>query len=412
MQHQGVGAFMTRIGFLASREGRTRRSIDIRPLAVPSPILKDIERSFGRDFAGVTFWQAPIPHPVDPPASAIAAVSIADAVFVSPGAAAAPEPQLRRVLAHELAHILQRHNSRSDDATIGTPRELEDEAHIAAHAVAMGLPFRSGLADAEPAMPRFWGEPGHYYTSYLVMLAAGVDNDTARKMAFCCQMPDEVSELDATEAGIGLAGALVQGKLKRNDSKWDIQMGLHALTGRDSALETRLRTEILEGCTFGTLDFGLAIHPYGDSFAHRQIDDPGHMYLPLAGHAIEVANFRNPHAPDNLDQRPALYKAYGLGLYDIVCKQMAARNAKPALARGSLAEMLVQIAKKKEAGEQISLIRAFGLAMSKFMGSYTPETEDLRSWADFLKWHGKVTPAFLTDESFRRARQLAWAWSP
>ena len=43
-----------------------------------------------------------------------------------------------------------------------------------------------------------YGEAGHYYTVYVVALAAGFDPKTARTMAILAQVPDEILELDGS----------------------------------------------------------------------------------------------------------------------------------------------------------------------------------------------------------------------
>jgi hypothetical protein len=77
---------------------------------------------------------------------------------------------------------------------------LEVEADRIACEVLGGTRFSEFTADA-PEIARFWGPAGHYWTIYLISLAAGWSRHAALTNAFYAQMPDQVEELDATEAG-------------------------------------------------------------------------------------------------------------------------------------------------------------------------------------------------------------------
>jgi len=146
-------------------------------------------------------------------------------------------------------------------------------------------------------------EAGHYYTVYLLSLAAGFPKDIAFQNAFFAQLPDEVKELDAfSTRGDPRA---------QRDIIWE---GLHALTGRDSTEERNYRETVLRDRNLkpGTLEFGLALHAFGDSFAHSMMDDPQHMYPPDKGHRDDKTK------PDNPNLRPDLYEAYVGRLYSIL----------------------------------------------------------------------------------------------
>src|SRR5262249_16808974 len=77
---------------------------------------------------------------------------------------------------------------------------LEGEAHAAAAVVASGGHFRCTLPD-RIERPRCWGEAGHYYTVYFILLAVRLSNPTPPQLAFYAQLPDEVQELDAVHLG-------------------------------------------------------------------------------------------------------------------------------------------------------------------------------------------------------------------
>ncbi len=90
------------------------------------------------------------------------------------------------------------------------PGAAEAEAHAAARAALAGQHFRPALA-LDPRDPACWEEAGHYYTVYFVLLACGVRDPLARQVAFYCQLPDEVSELDAVRAGYAMVGTAATG---------------------------------------------------------------------------------------------------------------------------------------------------------------------------------------------------------
>ena len=258
-------------------------------------------------------------------------VALEGRVFLAPEADA-------RVLRHELAHVAQQRLWRGR-AVPAAWTEAE------AHAVAAGLLPRARLP-LDPRIPSCWEEVGHYYTVYYVLFAIGVRDDLARRIAFYAQMPDEISDLDAVRAGYSLPGATVTGvpgwvhehtigaleegyvwlnngfaqmipggygggyMIRREQPRQfvdfsrglDVQQGLHALTGAACEVETARRTTILQGIDplASTMEFGLAVHAFGDSYAHRAADGAT-MFPPISGHApdsVAARGERATHVPE------------------------------------------------------------------------------------------------------------------
>ena len=160
-----------------------------------------------------------------------------------------------------------------------------------------------------------YNETGHYYTVAAVthQLLSKLPLEQASLVAFCAQLPDIAEELDATKVYRSMAWPhlLTYGRWAIAGSSWDDSVGrmvavqqlLHALTGGQSqaiqtvAMETvdALATAIRPpqgGDSTALCALGFAMHLYGDSFAHRQLDDPGVMYPTGQGHA------RDFHRPD------------------------------------------------------------------------------------------------------------------
>ena len=246
------------------------------------------------------------------------------------------------VLAHELVHVLQKRRARkASKQTLGSAWVLEEEADRIACEVLSGTRLSNVTADS-PEIVRFWGPAGHYWTVYLVSLAAGWSRHAALTNAFYAQMPDQVEELDATEAGEDYvktyaeklftpkaASETFHREISRLETDKFVQRGLHALTGRIGKDETDLRQAILNRLLPGTFEFALALHPFGDSFAHRSADtDNCLMYKAPFGHAVELAHFKNPHSPDNLHLHRQLYVRYGLRMFDLLGNSLTGKLGK------------------------------------------------------------------------------------
>jgi len=163
------------------------------------------------------------------------------------------------VLAHELVHVLQKRKSRqAPNQTPGSALVLEVEADRIACEVLAATRVSVFTADS-PGIARFWGPAGHYWTIYLISLAAGWSRQAALTNAFYAQMPDQVDELDATEAGENylkiyaeklLTPKAFSGTFNREISQLNtdkiVQRGLHALTGRIGKDETDIRQAIIK----------------------------------------------------------------------------------------------------------------------------------------------------------------------
>ncbi len=361
------------------------------------------EWSYGQDFRNVRFST-----------QCGTALAWADGTEISASDRLPPEGALRQVvLLHELAHVAQRRNATDLTCPSGTAPALEHEAGAAAAAALLGQRFRVCLADRDRG-PRAYSEAGHYYTVYYLLLAAGADTRAAAEMAFYCQMPDQVIEFDALNAGIdyfaraadntlnALQPVMVGGAsvdyLKMDDRivpgasferDIDIERGLHCLTGGQSEPETRYRAANLIKLGFGTVGFGIGLHSYGDSFAHRSINNDFLMYEAPIGHGIEAipkwAGFSDDgHAPDEIWLRPDLYVQYGLSLYDVLCQALPSSGQR--VRRSELTGKLTAVAKINNEKDQIMQLRNFGDAMGcPFNPGYTPETYGMRHWPVFCQ---------------------------
>ena len=166
--------------------------------ALDGPTRETMEAGFGADFADVVIHTSPLAALVNR-ALASKAFTVGDHIFFAEDAYRPQSRFGRLLIAHELAHVVQK---RLGGATSAAANEhaAELEADAAAICIAQGGRYRCEVALA-PHTPSCWGEAGHYYTVNLVLQAAGLDATQARKIAFGAQMGDEVVEMDATEQG-------------------------------------------------------------------------------------------------------------------------------------------------------------------------------------------------------------------
>jgi hypothetical protein len=304
------------------------------------------------------------------------AFGVGSHICFRPGFDESPGPAFTAVLAHEIAHVAQKKSRERIKCGTVSSQRLEQEAGRAVvrvlHGQAVG-PLSPDAADR----PRCWGPEGHYYTVLWASLAAGLSLVDAKRNAFYCQLPDQVKELDAIAAGLQWAEdktqeILIQGDyqtiqnnvasgwakankaysplvnkeydlvslfLRREADRqcqWQIQVGLHALTGGNSKVETDYRAKILESVAGASLEYGLGLHAFGDSYAHRNMADNSLMYSPLFGHML------HGHDPDTIDEKRAgNYVSYGYALWGALKKKWNIPN--PPLSDDDVADGLNKI---------------------------------------------------------------------
>ena len=286
-----------------------------------------LERSLQADLSAVTIHTSQAAD-VANQALGARAFAFGEHVVFSEGAYAPGTPDGLRLLAHELAHVVQQRRSRGMRQGESADRaEIEADADLAAEAVMAGRVHHSGVADCS-GQPALWDITGHFYTPYLVFMNHGMESDAARRLALWCWLPDQVQEFDAAYVG------------KRNYKPWNydwhdadkiyrkyengagyeserqfvtaVQSGLHVLTGGPSEPETSKRTGIfVKGDHLKLLYRGIALHPLGDCYAHRHFEDDGKdlhgdvAWLKL-GHALDWTH------PDEIwdPRRPGIYIRY------------------------------------------------------------------------------------------------------
>jgi hypothetical protein len=251
-------------------------------------------------------------------------------------------------------------------------------------------------------------------------------------------MGDEVADLDAVKAGVGYIIRLSQQKnypgflsLAAEAHNYgpavnqepfvnlNIQQGLHSLTGELAELETLKRLAILLNADPRKIDFGLAIHAFGDSFAHRNGE---YMYKGPTGHGPDG------HEPDLIGApRAALYERYVRLLYQAALLKFPERQQRPAVggkpgAPGRITEDEMMFAlggavqlSSHSSGEayeksvQIPAIReAAKRELGVVLGDYAPEEHE----DDWISHGGaQLRPFLVTPMDVKDALRLGAEWS-
>lgn len=394
--------------------------------AIDSHLLPMLEDLFGRHFRRVRLHRSERSLAANRSLRSMA-FTVGRDICLLPGIDASLGLRYVRILAHELTHVVQKELGARHSCSKQTPgAELEAEADEIADRIMAGLPVSPRLLDSS-AGPRCWGPAGHYWTIYFICIAAGLEKQAAMDNAFYAQMPDQVEELDATQEGfaffenyprifLGDAGA---DRVLRTKA---VQMGLHALSGWSSEYETRYRTNILKTLKPGTFEFALALHPFGDSFAHRLVNGGERMYSGPIGHLqqgnvgdctrvfqkgnLQAACLDSAYGVDNLNRRESLYPSYGLALYDVLVKTWASA---PVAERAKVEDYLYEVMDEATEDGQALKLRVLAAKLSNVVhGDYDPNDEPCVPWKKFHSNHPWVSPDIL-DKALRCAAQ--WSGS-
>lgn len=168
---------------------------------------------------------------------------------------------------------------------------------------------------------------GHYFTVDLIVReASSLNGDDARLVAFCTQLPDMSSDLDATVmfkdylfspspsiawdrthwlfTNVGVPPASLDGRQMAT-----IQHLVHALTGGTASAMQTTAGEVLDKLAINAngapsedhdaalCALGFGFHLYGDSFAHHMMNDHhGHSFTTM--YATGFGHFNDGHYPD------------------------------------------------------------------------------------------------------------------
>ncbi|MGH1347191.1 MAG: SpvB/TcaC N-terminal domain-containing protein [Nannocystales bacterium] len=254
-----------------------------------------------------------------------------------------------------------------------------------------------------------YSEGGHYYTTYLVALAVGMDRRDAQRVALFSQIPDEVDEFNAVRllANNGaLSGAAADraltlnsdcrfictdpGRIQKLETDFaealsesevgahilDVHGSVHSLTGLDakSEREERFRQVIASSVVPGSPTQGFAVHALADSFAHTRLDGSGALFAAGIGHGLQG------HAPDHVSERPLLYIQYVKTLY----RALSSAGLTPEMSENDLISAIWKIAPLSgDDADLIAGLRVIGDAVGG-MSEYAPEDHPSRPLLDYL----------------------------
>jgi len=415
---------------------------------LPEALRHRLERSFGTELSTIRVHRCGAARRVTEDLGTIAC-AVDGAILLGAEVSDA-------VLAHEVVHLLQ---ARLPGRASVAAAEAEAQ-RLGARALA-GLPCRVAVP-ADATLPLGWEEAGHYYTIYYTALACGLPDDDAMRIAFWAQFPDEVSELDAVKAGFDIPGSAlgtaahwvtsgfgipdalqdmyvelnngisnmyggygrmappVHDTYKDLQVNLDVQRGLHCLTGAPWAEETTRREWISLKASLedGFFEFGVSLHSYGDSFAHRD-HDSGKMYPPFIGHGIEtkftqiagdeVSKLTHAHHPDALTPaRGREFREYVLRLHRLISNRFPQHKARSD-AETTAFTLTGILADKPDAAVQIGRIRHSAAVQLKIhMNAYTPETqEDVY----FQEFYHQPKPVIASRFHVDRGLVLARIWN-
>jgi RHS repeat-associated protein len=279
------------------------------------------------------------------------------------------------------------------------PAQLEDGVNLYTYVHDNPLVFMDPNGKAAHA--------GHYRSVYLAALVVGYEPDVAAKMAFYAQMPDQVKELDAAEAGKNFFLSSIAKNAGSNmkqamfENAVTIQAGGHSITGDVAEFERNRRREIVLSQNPGSALHGAALHAFSDAFFHER-ETVNRMVKPPMGHG-PFTEF------DLISRHPDRWEQSFRALIDVLGKQ-APHGTKARLSEKEIDQMIREIksvarewrgtpGEGSEAGVRQALEswtnRAAGggdFWLGLLLTSrYEPENEELMTWNEFRKVHSELT---------------------
>jgi hypothetical protein len=160
---------------------------------------------------------------------------------------------------------------------------------------------------------------GHFYTTYMTAIAAGLSVKDAYELAYYSQMPDQIDDYAAPEQAIAVGSSLLKGGTVDQDRvNWmmDVHMLQHSLfdgtVAEVNARRACLKKLIKEG-GLSNWAKGFLIHALGDAYGHTRNNGTG--YPPGLGHAEDNIP-RVGYFPDTIASSPTKFIGYIGNLFD------------------------------------------------------------------------------------------------
>jgi RHS repeat-associated protein len=147
-----------------------------------------------------------------------------------------------------------------------------------------------------------YNEGGHFFTVYIVAVAAGKSKAEAFRLAYYSQLPDQVKFMEAISVYQNESGA------------WSKQVYncLHSLHGGDRAKSLERREQLHDYLKqnyqrLNVWQKGIMLHALGDAFAHTDANDDAWKWR--LGHGL------HGHLPDYISHDPEKFGKYVRTLY-------------------------------------------------------------------------------------------------
>jgi RHS repeat-associated protein len=156
-----------------------------------------------------------------------------------------------------------------------------------------------------------WGVAGHFWTTYLVAVAAGKSPEEANSLAYYSQLPDQSSIYDAV-SNVKAAGANVManstGMVAPSDNAWEygVNTWLHSLHGGAAQPRQQMLSDMIRQGGMSDWQMGFLLHAYGDSFAHTYTNANGC----LVAYSWPLGHGPQGHDPDTIGRHTDAYKGY------------------------------------------------------------------------------------------------------
>ena len=173
-----------------------------------------------------------------------------------------------------------------------------------------------------------YNSAGHFSTTYLVAIAAGMSPDQAFQYAYWSQYPDQNPDFSAVHTSLTL--------------KWEVGQYLHSLSGGDPVMLRQYLECLLKSGKFSVEEQGMLIHALGDAYAHTSIDTAkfsgsGHGRVPnpnygqLRSYGPGIGHLFDGHAPDYIGNNPSKYGEYVDQLYEVMQSLNPGGNYDPSM---------------------------------------------------------------------------------
>jgi RHS repeat-associated protein len=165
----------------------------------------------------------------------------------------------------------------------------------------------------------FYEAAGHFYTPFILAIAAGMPPERAFKIAYYSQYPDQHRETSAYRGPI----SFVFDSIFHHRRLTNAQVYLHSLNGKRGVDVDHVRTalhDVIANKNVSDETRGIAAHPFGDAFAHTKEvsnkDESGTVTSTVVAYKAGFGHASDGTAPDVLSNRKELFKEYATSLAD------------------------------------------------------------------------------------------------